>query len=305
MMQQPTHQPPAHIAGGSGPMGSHQQIGQDSTSTSPDVAKDGPASNLRKRKSPPPQGDDDGDDEDNVGAPQPPHQLQQSMDEPPQPRMTAQQQSMMQHAHVQQATAHLHPPFQYQVPGAYLPVMPVPVSNQQQQQQQQGIPASPPSGGSQAGGGSGGPSRVLNGSKRAEQNRKAQRAFRERRDAHVKALESRSQLLEAALASVDEANRRWEESRQMCESLRLENAQLRAALNAFQQAGTAIVQMQQMAQQNQNQEEQQQQQAASVAAAAAAAASSTQQQRQEEKQPNGETTTEESGDQNPDEENKA
>ncbi|KAG8873249.1 hypothetical protein FRB97_006904 [Tulasnella sp. 331] len=300
MMQQPTHQPPAHIAGGSGPMGSHQQIGQDSTSTSPDVAKDGPASNLRKRKSPPPQGDDDGDDEDNVGAPQPPHQLQQSMDEPPQPRMTAQQQSMMQHAHVQQATAHLHPPFQYQVPGAYLPVMPVP------QQQQQGIPASPPSGGSQAGGGSGGPSRVLNGSKRAEQNRKAQRAFRERRDAHVKALESRSQLLEAALASVDEANRRWEESRQMCESLRLENAQLRAALNAFQQAGTAIVQMQQMAQQNQNQEEQQQQQqAASVAAAAAAAASSTQQQRQEEKQPNGETTTEESGDQNPDEENKA
>lgn len=85
---------------------------------------------------------------------------------------------------------------------------------------------------------------------------------------HVKALESRSQLLEAALASVDEANRRWEESRQMCESLRLENAQLRAALNAFQQAGTAIVQMQQMAQQNQNQEEQQH-----VAAAAAVAAS--------------------------------
>lgn len=87
-------------------------------------------------------------------------------------------------------------------------------------------------------------------SKRAEQNRKAQRAFRERRDAyvypvpcpefhlftpvsrHVKALESRSQLLDTALASADEANRRWEECRALVDQLRVENAALRAALGA-------------------------------------------------------------------------
>ncbi|KAG8992111.1 hypothetical protein FRB94_012005 [Tulasnella sp. JGI-2019a] len=291
MMQQPTHQPPAHIAGGSGGMGGHQQIGnpfalgpisqlqqsqiqQATTESTPkssaDVGKDSPATNLRKRKTPPPQqADDDGDEEDRPQMPAT-HQLQPSMDDPPQPRMTAQQQSMLQQ-HAAAAAGHLHPPFPYQVPGNYIPVMSV-SQQQQQQQQQQAMGGSPPSGGSQAGGS--GPSRVLNGSKRAEQNRKAQRAFRERRDAHVKALESRSQLLEAALASVDEANRRWEESRQMCESLRLENAQLRAALNAFQQAGTAIVQMQQMAQQNQNQEEQQQ-------AAAAAAVSIKKQENQQ------------------------
>jgi len=70
----------------------------------------------------------------------------------------------------------------------------------------------------------------LSQSKRAEQNRKAQRAFRERRDQHVKALESRSQLLDAALASADEANRRWEECRALVDQLRIENASLRALL---------------------------------------------------------------------------
>ncbi|KAJ6586855.1 hypothetical protein DFH09DRAFT_236231 [Mycena vulgaris] len=73
--------------------------------------------------------------------------------------------------------------------------------------------------------------RALSSSKRAEQNRKAQRAFRERRDQHVKSLESRSQLLDAALASADEANRRWEECRVLVDQLRVENAALRAALN--------------------------------------------------------------------------
>ncbi|KAJ7925234.1 hypothetical protein B0H13DRAFT_2314736 [Mycena leptocephala] len=72
--------------------------------------------------------------------------------------------------------------------------------------------------------------RALSSSKRAEQNRKAQRAFRERRDQHVKSLESRSQLLDAALASADEANRRWEECRVLVDQLRVENAALRAAL---------------------------------------------------------------------------
>ncbi|KIL68977.1 hypothetical protein M378DRAFT_184822 [Amanita muscaria Koide BX008] len=76
--------------------------------------------------------------------------------------------------------------------------------------------------------------RSLSQSKRAEQNRKAQRAFRERRDQHVKALESRSQLLDAALASADEANRRWEECRALVDQLRVENAALRAALSQSQ-----------------------------------------------------------------------
>lgn len=76
--------------------------------------------------------------------------------------------------------------------------------------------------------------RALSSSKRAEQNRKAQRAFRERRDQHVKALESRSQLLDAALASADEANRRWEECRALVDQLRVENAALRAALSQAQ-----------------------------------------------------------------------
>ncbi|KAI1795704.1 hypothetical protein LXA43DRAFT_733373 [Ganoderma leucocontextum] len=85
---------------------------------------------------------------------------------------------------------------------------------------------------SRSGGASSG--RTLSQSKRAEQNRKAQRAFRERRDQHVKTLESRSQLLDAALASADEANRRWEECRTIVDQLRIENATLRAALQAAQ-----------------------------------------------------------------------
>jgi len=94
-------------------------------------------------------------------------------------------------------------------------------SQQQQQQQQQQSQSPPPSAGS---------GRALSSSKRAEQNRKAQRAFRERRDQHVKSLESRSALLDAALASADEANRRWEECRALVDQLRVENAALRAAL---------------------------------------------------------------------------
>lgn len=51
---------------------------------------------------------------------------------------------------------------------------------------------------------------------------------------HVKALESRSQLLDAALASADEANRRWEDCRALVDQLRIENAALRAALSQAQ-----------------------------------------------------------------------
>lgn len=97
--------------------------------------------------------------------------------------------------------------------------------------------------------------RPLSTTKRAEQNRKAQRAFRERRDLyvplfaigmlyvvlivllfyrHVKALEQRSQLLDTALAGADEANRRWEETRAIVEQLRIENTALRSALQQAQ-----------------------------------------------------------------------
>ncbi|OCH88254.1 hypothetical protein OBBRIDRAFT_734765 [Obba rivulosa] len=131
---------------------------------------------------------------------------------------------------------HLGPPMPYQyAPADYTPGgMPPPPPHPQgpppphggpPQEQQQ-----PPSPQSQ----SGGAGRTLSQSKRAEQNRKAQRAFRERRDQHVKALESRSQLLDAALASADEANRRWEECRALVDQLRIENAQLRATIAALQ-----------------------------------------------------------------------
>ncbi|TBU61665.1 hypothetical protein BD310DRAFT_776434, partial [Dichomitus squalens] len=103
-------------------------------------------------------------------------------------------------------------------PGAPPPGHPGGPPPQQQQEQ--------PRSGSASGG------RTLSQSKRAEQNRKAQRAFRERRDQHVKTLESRSQLLDAALASADEANRRWEECRTIVDQLRIENATLRATLQA-------------------------------------------------------------------------
>ena len=56
---------------------------------------------------------------------------------------------------------------------------------------------------------------------------------------HVKALESRSQLLDAALASADEANHRWEECRALVDQLRVENAALRAALGAAAAAAHA------------------------------------------------------------------
>ncbi|KAJ7096389.1 hypothetical protein C8R44DRAFT_812910 [Mycena epipterygia] len=114
----------------------------------------------------------------------------------------------------------LPPGYQYSPdfsPGGLPPPNPPPTQDDSQHQSQ-----SPPPN-SQAG-------RALSSSKRAEQNRKAQRAFRERRDQHVKSLESRSQLLDAALASADEANRRWEECRALVDQLRVENAALRAAL---------------------------------------------------------------------------
>ena len=110
--------------------------------------------------------------------------------------------------------------------------------------------------------------RPLIQSKRAKQNRKAQRAFRERRQQYViplissacscphynhaarrvNTLQLRSDLLDVAVASADEANRRWEECKALVEEanrrweecraqvdqLRIENAALRAALGPAQ-----------------------------------------------------------------------
>ncbi|KAK7027145.1 hypothetical protein R3P38DRAFT_2527345, partial [Favolaschia claudopus] len=76
--------------------------------------------------------------------------------------------------------------------------------------------------------------RAPSSNKRAEQNRKAQRTFRARRHQRLKYLESRSPLLDAAVASSNEANRRWEESRLLLDDLRAENAALRAAVQQAQ-----------------------------------------------------------------------
>ncbi|KAJ7495929.1 hypothetical protein B0H11DRAFT_2226925 [Mycena galericulata] len=68
-------------------------------------------------------------------------------------------------------------------------------------------------------------------SNRREQNRNSQRAFRARRHLELKELETRSTLLDAALASVEEANRRLEEYSALIDKLRVENAALRVALS--------------------------------------------------------------------------
>lgn len=71
----------------------------------------------------------------------------------------------------------------------------------------------------------------------------------------MKALESRSQLLDAALASADEANRRWEECRALVDQLRVENTALRAALAQAQMAQAQGQQGQVMVAQNEDRHE--------------------------------------------------
>ncbi|KAF9446389.1 hypothetical protein P691DRAFT_803990 [Macrolepiota fuliginosa MF-IS2] len=169
-----------------------------------------PTRSTRKRKTPPAAGD----------------QVQVQPPPPPPPQQPMQHVLPPPHALMHPLQGPLPPGYPYATPADYTPgglppgaIPPHPNMAQQPQPQQ-------PS--SQAGS----TGRALSNSKRAEQNRKAQRAFRERRDQHVKALESRSQLLDAALASADEANRRWEECRALVDQLRIENAALRAALSA-------------------------------------------------------------------------
>lgn len=274
---------------------------------SPNPSDDPGSKRSRKRKSPADGATEEEEERANRSPPapaahheQPPHPHTTAAPQPTPEQVAAQQQAAAAAHHAQQhhqpppppphhqlpplghpqhpQGQHMHPSFHFhphQVPPGYVPVMPVPmgapgVPGAPQNASQSDTPQDHHSPGST--GASGG--RPLNTSKRAEQNRKAQRAFRERRDAHVKALESRSQLLDAALASVEEANRRWEESRQLCETLRMENAQLRAALQAYQQAGAAITQMQQIAQ-TQQQMQQQQQPSGQTEASAASTSEAT------------------------------
>ena len=77
------------------------------------------------------------------------------------------------------------------------------------------------------------PTRQLSTSKRAAQNRAAQRAFRERRDKYVKVLESKAARLEVAIRVANECKRRYTESLQTVDGLRQDNHTLRVALAAL------------------------------------------------------------------------
>ncbi|CED82615.1 Basic-leucine zipper domain [Phaffia rhodozyma] len=83
-----------------------------------------------------------------------------------------------------------------------------------------------------SGGGNGrkGKGRELSKTKRAEQNRKAQRAFRQRRDQNIKDLSDKAEQLLIAQQNEADANRRWQEAQVKIEQLRNENAALRTAL---------------------------------------------------------------------------
>ncbi|KAN0062894.1 hypothetical protein ACQY0O_004715 [Thecaphora frezii] len=76
-------------------------------------------------------------------------------------------------------------------------------------------------------------SRQLSTSKRAAQNRAAQRAFRERRDKYVKELEGKAARLEEALRSADEHRKRHRDAIVTIDELRQDNHSLRVALAAL------------------------------------------------------------------------
>jgi len=82
------------------------------------------------------------------------------------------------------------------------------------------------------------PARQLSTSKRAAQNRAAQRAFRERREKYVKVLESKSSRLEVAIRVATECKRRYMEALQTIDGLRGDNHTLRVALAAL--SGSSI-----------------------------------------------------------------
>ncbi|CAA7259288.1 unnamed protein product [Cyclocybe aegerita] len=187
-----------------------------------------PARPAKKRKTPPNNAADHQQHQQPAQPAPPPQQQQQPPTQPQPPAQPIQHVLPPAHTMMHPIPGPMPPGYPYApadyTPGGMPPNHPHPGVPIQQPQQQQAPDQSPPPASNAA-------NRTLSNSKRAEQNRKAQRAFRERRDQHVKALESRSQLLDAALASADEANRRWEECRALVDQLRVENAALRAALS--------------------------------------------------------------------------
>ncbi|KAJ1020929.1 hypothetical protein NDA18_005776 [Ustilago nuda] len=111
---------------------------------------------------------------------------------------------------------------------------------QQQQQTQSSSSASFSHDDASQAQGSGGafkPTRQLSTSKRAAQNRAAQRAFRERRDKYVKVLESKATRLEAAIRIATECKRRYVEALQTIDGLRQDSHTLRVALAALSGSG--------------------------------------------------------------------
>lgn len=78
-----------------------------------------------------------------------------------------------------------------------------------------------------------GMTRTLSTSRRAEQNRNAQRVFRERKNKYIADLESKAASLENALLAAEEHRRRFNEALETIEILKRDNDTLRVALRAL------------------------------------------------------------------------
>lgn len=78
-----------------------------------------------------------------------------------------------------------------------------------------------------------GMTRTLSTSRRAEQNRNAQRVFRERKNKYIADLESKAASLESALLAAEEHRRRFNDALDTIEILKRDNDTLRVALRAL------------------------------------------------------------------------
>lgn len=78
-----------------------------------------------------------------------------------------------------------------------------------------------------------GMTRTLSTSRRAEQNRNAQRVFRERKNKYIADLEAKAASLESALLAAEEHRRRFNEAIETIEILKRDNDTLRVALRAL------------------------------------------------------------------------
>ncbi|KAL4402694.1 RNA polymerase II transcription regulator complex protein [Malassezia pachydermatis] len=78
-----------------------------------------------------------------------------------------------------------------------------------------------------------GMTRTLSTSRRAEQNRNAQRVFRERKNKYIADLESKAASLESALLAAEEHRRRFNEALETIDILKRDNDTLRVALRAL------------------------------------------------------------------------